>query len=1227
MWILDRLTQDFPSYNETTVFRLPLDLDVPALSRSLNDVVRRHEILRTRFEERDGERVQVIAPELQVALRCVDASGIPKQETLEMIRTDARQLFQLSQLPLFRALLLRLGDEYLFAVTMHHIICDLWSLKVFAQDLMALYHAIPLPDLKIQYRDFAEWQRGWLQGDILNTQLSYWKTQLAELSLLRLPSDKIRPAVQRFEGKREPVSIPASLVSRLNALSQHEGVTLFMTVLAAFQTLLHRFTGQEDIALGVAVANRRPRETEALIGYFANTLVLRTDFSGDPTFRELLTRVRDVALSAYEYQDVPFERVVKELHPIRDLSRNPLFQVAFQLFTPPRLHGPSPEQMPPMEQFDIGTSKVDLRLDLTELSEGLQGYFEYNSDLFKRDAVAAMKRRFRVLLESIVAGPEQHISRLPLMDVPDRHRVLYGPFVHELFERQDPERVAIVSGDHRVTYGQLNRRANHLAHQLKKQNLQPETLVGLRMHRSIDMIAGLLGIWKAGCACLPLDAAYPAQRLREILDDARPPVSITELPPGESDENPEAGGGLAYVIYTSGSTGVPKGVAVEHRGLANVAREQARWFGVGSESRVLQFASLSFDASIFEIVMALTTGATLVMATRTALMDTLRDHRVTVATLSPSILSAMEPEPLPDLAVLNLAGERVTPQLAARWSAANRRLFNLYGPTECTIWATGAEITDVVSIGKPIANLRAYVLDRYLEPVPDGVPGELCISGIGVARGYLNRPDLTAERFLPDPFGEGRLYRTGDLVRYRSSGDLEFLGRLDRQVKVRGFRIEPGEVEKALNEHPSVGESVVEARDDTLIAYVVPRSTEASQWERQQVARWSAIHDQTYAASRSVDPVFDIVGWKSCVTGQPITGEEMHEHVDRAVERILRLRPKRVLEIGCGTGLLLFRIAPHCVDYLGTDFSSAALDCVRRVALPQVRLMQAEADSPIPEGPFDTVIINSVVQYFPSIEYLVRVLGKAARAVSDGGHIFIGDVRSLPLLESFLSWVEHQGGIRRRREVELVIDPDFFESVRASIPRIVRSEILPKSGRFQNELTLFRYDVVLNVAATDEEAHAPSKPWNSYANNPRHNGSWTSAVREYLRQRLPEYLLPSTILALDALPLTPSGKLDRNALPSPEPRQVDGSFVAPVTENERKIATVWQEVLGLDRVGTNDNFFDLGGHSLLMVRVHTRLRHIFGELSLMDLFQYPTVTALAKFVLSHQDAQSRSTGA
>jgi non-ribosomal peptide synthetase component F/SAM-dependent methyltransferase/aryl carrier-like protein len=1212
MWILDRLAQGQPFYNETTLFSFPWDVDVAALERSLNEIVRRHEILRTSFEERDGQPIQVVAAELKAPFRVIDAARFDDRETREIIRADARQTFHLSQAPLFRTLLLRRQGADLFEVTMHHIICDGWSMAVFARELITLYEGSTLPELAIQYGDYSEWQRAWLRGETLNRQLSYWKTQLAGLSVLKLPTDKARPPVQTFHGAREPVCVTASLKTELDALSQREGVTLFMTLLAAFQMLLHRYSGQDDIPVGVPIANRRHQETEGLIGYIANTLVFRADFSGDPTFREMLARVRDSALGAYQHQDLPFEKLVEELHPVRDLSRNPLFQVAFQLFRAPRLDGPSMERLQ-IRQFGIGTSKVDLRLDLTEFAD-LEGYLEYNTDLFERDFVMRMARHFGVLLAALVADPEQRVSRLPLVEKTERRRSLLGPYVHELAEQQDSSAMAIVCGEVQVTYGRLNRRANQLAYHLLERGVKREALVALSIERSVDAVIAVLGIWKAGAACLPLDTAHPRERLASILEDARPQISITELPPGESADSPGCDGDLAYVIYTSGSTGTPKGVMVEHRGLANVAAEQARWFGASPGSRVLQFASLSFDASIFEIVMALSTGATLVIAPRTALMKTLREQRITIATLTPSVLAAMPVEALPDLKVLNFAGEPVRPELATQWSAEGRRVFNLYGPTECTIWSTGAEISGEPSIGKPIANVRAYLLDKHLEPVPSGVPGELCIGGIGVARGYLNRPELTAERFVPDPFGDGRLYRTGDLARRRSNGDLEFLGRIDRQVKVRGFRIEPGEIEAALQMHPAVRESVVEAREEALVAYVVPQRIEAAEWERQHVARWAAIHEQTYNGS-SGDPTFDTIGWVSSITGRPIPKEEMQEQVDLTADRILRLRPQRVLDIGCGTGLLIFRIAPKCRHYVGTDFSAAALSLVRRAPLPHVELIEAQADDPAPGGPYDTVILNSVIQYFPSIEYLARVLNNVVGVVSDGGHIFIGDVRSLPLLEAFHEWVEEHAGRRPGQDLELVVDPEFFEAVRARIPRIRRAEVHLKSGRFQNELTLFRYDVVLDIGGKGKaDIPGPLKPWSAYANSPSQNGDLPSALREYLRERLPEYMVPAAIVPLDALPLTSSGKVDRSALPAPEPRRAEtnGRFAAPRTEMERRIATVWEDVLGVERVGRNDNFFDLGGHSLLMIRVHSRLRDSHYNLSLTDLFQHPTVSALAR---------------
>jgi amino acid adenylation domain-containing protein/non-ribosomal peptide synthase protein (TIGR01720 family) len=1161
LWFLDEFAPGNPFYNENSALRLRFPVNVRALEQSFNEIVRRHEALRTRFEAVDGKPIQVIAESIHLPLPVQDLRHLPEPEregeALRIATEEARRPFNLSRGPLVRTSLIQLGaEDHLFLLTMHHIVSDGWSMDVFAKEIGALYPAFclgqpsPLPELPLQYADFAVWQRQWLEGDVFESQLAYWKEQLKGLPTLRLPTDRPRPDTPSYQGARQPIVIPDPLWAGLKALSRREGATPFMVLLAAFQTLLHRYTGQDDIVIGAPIANRNRAEIEGLIGFFVNTLVMRTDMSSKPSFRELLARVRRTALDAYAHQDLPFERLVDELHPVRDLSRNPLFQVCFQLFNVPAVS----ESMLPPHPVEAGTAKFDLRFDLLLSPTSLSGFFEYSTDLFEASTIARMAEHFLTLLEAVVADPEEKISQLSLLAPGEREQLLVewnqtsadyarDLCAHELFEAQaqkTPDAVAVIFEDQQMTYGELNRRANQLAHYLRRLSVGPETLVGICMGRSIDMIVGVLGIWKSGGAFLPLDPAYPSERLKLMLEDARPPFVLTERRwmkplssmPGtvvvgdaeeawiarrECGENVASGvrpEHLAYVMYTSGSTGSPKGVLVEHRGLSSLAAEQVRRLGVRPDSRILQFASLNFDASVFEILMALSVGGVLCMARQESLLPgpalhrTLREQCISIATLPPSSMAALPEEALPDLQVLNLAGEAVSRGLAAPW-APGRRIFNLYGPTECTIWATMAELDGVTqpAIGRPIRNVEVYLLDQRLQPVPVGIPGELYIGGVGVARGYLNRLGLTNEKFISHPFSHergARLYRTGDVGRYRADGNLEFLGRIDHQVKLRGFRIELGEIETVLRQASGVKQCVVIVREDApgdkrLVAYVVPGQDEkrsADQQSAEMVSQWQEVYDELVyediVRQPSPDPTFNITGWNSTYTGLTIPVEEMREQVDRTVERILRLRPSRVLEIGCGTGLLLFRLAPHCSAYTGTDFSRVALEYVSKqladAPLAQMRLLQQNADdfaSLEPES-FDVIVLNSIAQYFPSIDYLVRVLEAACRAVSPGGCIFLGDVRNLSLLEALHTSLElHHAAdslstaqLRERarkgmtEEQELTIDPAFFSALQRRLPQIRQIEVQGKRGRCLNELTRFRYDAVLRVGG-DSRPEAP----------------------------------------------------------------------------------------------------------------------------------------------------------
>jgi amino acid adenylation domain-containing protein len=1004
LWFLDQLEPHNPFYNIPVAVRITGPLNVAAIEQSINEVSRRHEVLRTTCSTVDGEPVQVIAPDASFALPVVDLRDLPnpgrEDKARELATQEARKPFDLAHGPLFGATLLWLGEEdYVLLLITHHFVADGWSIGVLHREISALYETFstgrpsPLPELPMQYADFGHWQRQLLQGQMLETQRAYWKKQLADApAITELPTDRQRPSVQTYCGATQSFSLPTTLSEAVKALGRREGVTLFMTLLAAFQTLLYRYTGQDDIVVGTAVSNRNRIETEGLIGPFANNLALRTDFSGSPNFRQLLARVREVAVGAYAHQDLPWEKLIEELHPERDLSRNQLFQMLFVF------HEHSLEQnlkLPGLSvrhfRIELGTARFDLSLGMTSEKNRLSGCVEYNTDLFDPSTITRFLGHFQVLLEAVVLDPDQPVSRLPLLTEAERHQVLLawndtqGDYpkascLHQLFEAQvtrTPEATAAIFGDQVLTYGELNARANQLANHLQTLGVGPEVLVGLCVERSFEIVVGLLGILKAGGAFVPLDPLFPRERVTVILEDSQLPVLLTQdrlvesfaengphiirldtdwdMIARDSRENlsieatPE---NLAYVTYTSGSTGKPKGVMIENRSVVNVLTSFIRTYGLSAADRVLQQTSISFDVSVNEIFPALCVGGAVVLPNKDDVLDLERlarliaHHRVTIIGAAPSLLARLNAENH-DLSILRLilsGGE------ALSYSDVDRLLkstmvTNGYGPTETTICALSYDLDpqrlekdSTIPIGKPLMNYKVYIVNKHLECMPAGCPGELCISGAGLARGYLNAPELTAKSFVPNPFVPGeRLYRTGDLARWLPDGNVEFLGRIDDQVKIRGIRIEPAEIEALLDAHEAVRKTVVMAREDRrgdkrLVAYVV-------------------------------------------------------------------------------------------------------LD-------------------------------------------------------------------------------------------------------RESSPTI-------------NEL------------------------------------------RGFLKQKLPGYMVPSTFVFLDALPLTPSGKVDRQALPAPDldrPR-LEETFVAPRTSLEMLIAEIWQDVLGVDRVGRYDNFFDLGGHSLLSMQVVAKLEN------------------------------------
>ncbi|GAA6619990.1 non-ribosomal peptide synthetase [Scytonema sp. NUACC26] len=1101
LWFLEQLEPNSPFYHIPEVLQLQGTLNVTVLQQSLDAIVAQHEALRTNFISLDGNPVQVISEPKSVELKTIDlqnysesdkpgtacakgdklgtacaksdkpgtacAKGDRSSAVQKLLQNEAQRPFDLRSDLMLRGCLLQLSpQEHILLLVIHHIAADAWSMGILYNELTTLYKAFlngqpnPLPKLPIQYADYAVWQRQWLSGEVLENQINYWKQQLAGAApVLELPTDKPRPPIQLYRGAKEYFVIPQKILPALQKLSRQEGVTLFMTLLAAFQTLLYRYTGQEDILVGSPTTNRSRAEIEGLIGFFINTLVLRTDMSGNPSFRELLQKVRKVSVSANINQDLPFEKLVEELQPERSLSYNPLFQVMFTLNS-----AKQPFELPGLSiaplDLCLSTSKFDLTLFVEETQQGLQVIWEYNTDLFDRATITRMSGHLQTMLEGIVANPEQRIKELPLLTETERHQLVVEwnntqadyelECIHKLFEAQverTPNAVAVEFDNQQLTYRELNNRANQLAHYLQSLGVKQDVAVGICIQRSLEMVVGILGILKAGGAYVPLDPAYPQDRLSFMLSDSQVTVLLTSeklataLPEHnaqticldtqwatvdrESKENLVSGvelENLAYIIYTSGSTGKPKGVAMKQLPLSNLILWQLENTTVSTNAKTLQFSPISFDVSFQEMFATWCSGGTLVLIAEdlrrdaSALLDFLKEKEINrlflpfVALQQLAEVAAASNSAPSSLQEIITAGEQLqtTPALINLFEKLPLcKLHNHYGPSESHV-VTAFTLADSVKnwaalppIGRPIANTSMYILDSNLQPVPTGVPGELYIGGAALARGYLNRPELTAEKFILNPFDDSgvpiphfrletndenpkskvqnlitnRLYKTGDLARFLPDGNIEYLGRIDNQVKIRGFRIELGELEALLSKHSSVQQAVVIVRQDIpgdkrLVAYILP-------------------------------------------------------------------------------------------------------------------------------------------------------------------------------------------------------DQDSVPSV--------------------NEL------------------------------------------RSFLKEQLPEYMIPSAFVVLDTLPLTPSGKVNRRALPAPDITSIESerNYVAPRNEVEQQLAQIWEELLGFQPIGIKDNFFDVGGHSLLAVKLFSKIEKELGKkLPLATLFKSSTIEALAELFLNEQhrsDGQGEET--
>ncbi|MBW8683315.1 non-ribosomal peptide synthetase [Chitinophaga rhizophila] len=1205
LWFIDKL-QGSVQYHMPWVVRVKGDPDIQALEYSFRAIIERHEVLRTVIRESDGIGYQEILSAENWQLHHLQETEIAGAgDTMEAyITRRIAQPYDLSRDWMLQVDVISCNEgDHLLLILLHHIAGDGWSVSVMIRELASIYNSykqkIPavLPSVNVQYADYALWQRRYLEGDVLQKQLQYWKGRLTDVVPFRLPTDFPRPAIQSVNGKAALYTLDKELTRQLQLFSQKQEVTLFMTLLSAFKVLMYRYTGQYDICVGTSLANRTQQELEHLIGFFVNALALRNHINPADSFSALLQQIRTSTLEAYDHQDAPFEKVVEAVAGGRDIGNTPIYPVMFVLQNTPEtakldFNGLELEGY----EFQHVTSKFDLTFSLRETADHIRIHVEYCSDLFEETTIRRMISHYENLLRAVIRNCEVPVGRVQFLSASERQQLLVdfnqsavsypeaGKTVVDLFGEQviaTPQAIAIITATAQLTYREVDERANELSRYLIEQGVGKDALVPVCIPRSVEMVIGILGVLKAGAAYVPLDPTYPADRIAYILDDTRASVVITttayrhqvrkgqlhivdlqEMKTLQNEEFKQVSSSpaikdLAYVIYTSGSTGKPKGVLIQHDSLMNYLLNcRKRYMGTTAGEGSFFHLSYTFDASLTALFLPLITGRSVVIApaevaAAEVFLDPLfysRTYEFIKATPAHMGLLEYAMKGHPGITRRLVLGGEALQAGQLQYLAAEgmeMEIVNEYGPTEATVGSSvyvlntaSGQLPAVIPIGKPLDNVTMYILNELLEPSPVGIAGELCIGGVQVARGYLNHPELTAEKFINSPFREGeRLYRTGDQARWLADGNVEFIGRIDEQVKIRGYRVEPGEVESVVNKLDAVKVSAIVVKEDAslmkrLVCYYVPHpqaiSSRKAEFFERRVNTWKELYETTYGRAENeekIDDEFNIVGWNDSFTGGAIPAPEMKEWLDDIRSVILSERPQHVLEIGCGTGLIYYSIAGHITKYTGTDFSAGSINSITRhisgredrYCETTLRVCPAHEVSAMPEEGIDTIILNSVIQYFPGEDYLTGVIRNAVSSLAGKGRIIIGDVRDNRLLTLFkarltIDKLKRTTGIREfawrtaqetLKEEELCLSPAYFYALKTILPRISHVELRWKQGDSLNELTLYRYNVVIYVDWNKPQVTPEWQDWTGVSDQ--------QGVISQLEQRVP-------VLALRHMP-------------------------------------------------------------------------------------------------------------